>query len=142
MGKRESKTYAGMIVLFEEQRQEDLDVIRWIRAMDMYIKLQCDGGANVSCTPHKHILQHVETIPDYHIGGIGKYMKCTNWGIFYMQCRGGDVIPVKMYFSPEAKETIVLPTDTVTSPLDKFDSWQQTGNVTDGTGSIQFFSET
>ena len=122
MGKRDSKTCAGTIALSEEQRQEDLNVIRRMRAMDMHIKLQCDSGANVSCTPHEHILQHVETIPDYHIGGIGKGIKCTKSGIFYIQCRGGDVISVKMYFSSEAKETVVSSTDTVTSHLEKFDS--------------------
>jgi len=46
-----------------------------------------------------------------------------------------------MYFCAEAKDKVVSPTDTVTSHLDKFDSWQQTNNVKEGYGTIRFYSE-
>lgn len=47
-----------------------------------------------------------------------------------------------MYFSSQAKETIVSPTDTIILHLDRFDSWQQNNNITDLTGSARFYSET
>ena len=47
-----------------------------------------------------------------------------------------------MYFSAEAKETVVSPTDTGTSHLDVFESWQQINKVTDRAGTIRFYSNT
>ena len=118
----DTNTCAGRAALSEEQREVGNHVIQKIRMNDMHIKIQCDGGANISVTSIKSILQNVQNIPDYHIGDIGKGIKCTRRGIYYLQRRNGEVIPVKMYFSAEVKETVVSPTDTVTFHLDMFDS--------------------
>ena len=76
-----TKTCAGRVALSEEQREAEIHVIQKVRIHDMYIKLQCDGGANISVTSIEFILQHIQNIPNYHIGGIGKGIKCTKRGI-------------------------------------------------------------
>ena len=136
-----TKARSSKPLLTEAQIREDVDIIRMINRGNKNIRLQCDGGANTSVTNDETILHHIQDIPDYSIGGIGDGINCTKKGIFYLQCDNNEVLPVQMYFSPQATETVVSPTDTVTSHFDKFDSWHQLNNVKQGTGHLRFSSE-
>ena len=62
-------------------------------------------------------------IAEYVIGGIGDGIKCTAKGVFHLLCDDGSVLPVTMYYSPMAIETVVSPTDIVFSNTNKYDSW-------------------
>ena len=129
-----------MPALTEEQRRDDL---RTIRMIDKIIcsRTQIDGGANISCTNDETILYNVVNTPVYYIGGIGKGIRCSKRDIFFIQCNNGKKLPVHMFYSSEAKETVVSPTDTVTSHTHKFDNRQETCNVEKGIGSVRFYLE-
>jgi len=75
-----SRTRSSILDLSEEQRKDDLDTIRKINSI-MFIRLQCNGGANISVTTNLAILQNIKRIEDHHIGGIGKGIKCTHRGM-------------------------------------------------------------
>ena len=89
------KGYLKIPVETESQQQGDIDIICMIDANNFRIILKCNGVANASVTNREHIIHHAEIIPDYHIGGIGKGIKCAKRGIYYLQCEYGNVLPVK-----------------------------------------------
>ena len=85
--------------------------------------LQADGGANRSFTNNRDLLHVSWDIAEYVICGIGDGIKCTAKGVFHLLCDDGSVLPVTMYYSPMAIETVVSPTDIVFSNTNKYDSW-------------------
>ena len=46
-----------------------------------------------------------------------------------------------MFYSEQATETVISPTDIVTRNSETFDSWTQTSNVKAKTGNLQIYSE-
>ena len=78
-------------------------------------------------------------ITPYQIGGIGSGITCTTKGIFHIVCDVGSMIPVEMFYSNDATETVVSPTDTVFSNSDQFDSWWQISNCHTGGGELRFY---
>ena len=87
-----------------------------------FFKVQVDGGANRSVTNCRDCLHTSWDITPYKIGGIGDGITCTAKGIFHFICTDGSVLPITMFYSKEATETVVSPTDTVFSNADAFDN--------------------
>ena len=102
-------------------------------------RLQVDGGANRSVTNNIDYLTTSWEIAPYRIGGIGAGITCTAKGIFHIICSDGSVLPVEMFYSAEATETIVSPTDTVSNNSTDFDSWWQLANCRTGGGELRFY---
>ena len=71
------------------------------------------------------VLHQIINIPDYYIGGIGSGIKCTTMVIYHLHYKKGNLLPVHMYFTEDANETVLLPTDIVTTHEGTFDSWLQ-----------------
>jgi len=135
-----AKTRSSRTLWTESQLREDVEVVRLITRGPVNMRLKYDGGTNISVTNDITILYHAQDITDHFISGICKGIKTTKKGILYLQCKNGDVIPVRMYYLAKASEALVSPTSTVTSHFDKFDSWSQTNNVRHGTGALRLFS--
>ena len=75
----------------------------------------------------------------YNIGGIDTDITCTSKGIFHIICTNGSVIPGEIFFSKDATEAAVSPTDTVFTNSASFDSWWQTSNCLTGGGELRFY---
>ncbi len=104
-----------------------------------FIKLQCDGGANRSVTNDESLLHVSWDISPYSIGGIGTGITCTKKGLFHLICDDESILPVEMFYSAEATETVISPTDIVFSNSDKYDSWWQLNNCAKGNGGLRFY---
>ena len=65
---------------------------------------------------------------------------CTHKGLFHLECTNGSVLAVSMYFTADAKETVISPTDIVLGPGSSFDMWWQVGECRNGTGTLPFSS--
>ena len=135
-----SKCCSSMPALMEEQQRAGIQTIRLIGGV-VRIRVQCDRGANISVTQNESNLHSVKNINDYYIGDIGKGIKCTKRGIFYLRCNDGKALTIKMHFSANAKETVVSPMDAVASHSDKYNLWQQASNVRISKRSLCVFSE-
>ena len=86
-------------------------------------RLQVDGGTNRLVANNMDYFTTSWQIEPYQIGGIGAGITCTAKGIFHIICSNGSIVPVEMFYSREAIETIVSPTDTVYNNSTDFDSW-------------------
>ena len=104
-----------------------------------HFRLQVNGGANRSVTNNRDYLHTSWDITPYKISGIGSGIACTAKGIFNIVCDDGSIIPVEMFYSAAATETVVSPTDTVFSNSDQFDSWWQISNCQTGGGELRFY---
>ena len=103
-------------------------------------RLQADGGANRSVNNNRDMLHVSWDIEEYSIGGIGDGIECTVKRLFHLLCDDGFVLPVTMYYSPMATETVVSPTDIIFSNANKYDSWWQNNNCASGEGSLRFYN--
>ena len=104
-----------------------------------HFRLQVDGGANRSVTNNRDCLHTYWDIKPYTIGGIGSGIVCTGKGIFHLICDDDLVIPITMFFSSQATETVISPTDAVFSNSTSFDSWWQMADCATGTGHLRFY---
>ena len=103
-------------------------------------RLQTDGGANHSITKNRDFLRTYWDIAPYNIGGIRAGIVCTGKVIFHLICDNNSIIPITMFFSTDATETVISPTDAVFSNSYYFDSWWQMADYTTGTGNLWFYS--
>ena len=78
-------------------------------------------------------------IAPYRIGGIGRGITCTKKGIFHLVCDDGSILPVSIFYSAEATDTVLSPTDIVFCNADTYDSWWQLSNCTKGKGELRFY---
>ena len=77
------------------------------------IRIQADGGANRSVTNHYNIMNSIWEIKPHYIGGIGSGIKCTHRGIYKLLSDDDTILNVEMFYSKEATETVISPTDIV-----------------------------
>ena len=64
---------------------------------------------------------------------------CTKKVIFHLICEDGSILPVSMFYSKEATDTVISPTDIVFCNADKYDSWWQLSNCKQGTDELRFY---
>ena len=82
------------------------------------VQVQLDGGANCSITNNPAILTRYQPTPGYAIYGVNKddvALTCTARGYIPWAADNGDIVYVPCYYSPDAAETIISPTDVVMS---------------------------
>jgi hypothetical protein len=80
------------------------------------IRLQVDGGANCSLTNKKEYLSRYQSTQTYNIYGVTKdeiALQCTGKGYLPWYSENGDILYIPCYYSPNAAETIISPTDVV-----------------------------
>ena len=103
------------------------------------IRIQADGGANRSVTNHYNIMNSIWEIKPHYIGGICSGIQCTHKGIYKLLSDDDTILNVEMFYSKEATETVISPTDIVMTN-NMFNSWSQTANCSTKTGNLKFYS--
>jgi deoxyuridine 5'-triphosphate nucleotidohydrolase len=106
------------------------------------IQVQIDGGANRSITSRHDILHRFKTTTAYPIYGVNKEdvaLQCTGRGYLPWVAENGDTLYVPMFYSPDAAETIISPTDVVMSHHHLFCAWAQFSHCTTGQGHVTFY---
>ena len=78
-------------------------------------------------------------IAPYQIGGIGSGIPCTKKGIFHLVCNEESVLPVSIFYSAEAINKVLSPTDILFCNVDKYDSWWQSSNCSKGNRESQIY---
>jgi hypothetical protein len=64
---------------------------------------------------------------------------CTGVGYLPLQADDGTMVLVKCYYSPDAAEAIISPTDVIVNNASDFtDAWSQYSNIDTGQGYIEF----
>ena len=96
--------------------------------------LQIDDGINRSVTNNRYCLHIAWNVSPYIIGGIGTIIICTAKEMFHIICDDGLVLPITIFFSKEATEMSVPPTNTVYSNSDNCDSWWKVTTCNTGAG--------
>jgi hypothetical protein len=103
------------------------------------IRVHVDGGANRSITNTKDYLLSFCNIKKYHMSGVATgeaALVCTGVGYLPWQSDSGVVVLVKCYFSHDAADTIISPTDIVVNNITDYNAWSQYSNVDTGDGYI------
>ena len=106
------------------------------------VRVHVDGGANRSITNNKNHLIRYKNIKKYPMSGVsseGPALICTGVGFFPWHADDGNIVLVKCYYSEQAKDTIISPTDIVVNNITNFDGWGQHSNLDDGTGYVEFY---
>lgn len=102
--------------------------------------VQVDSGANRSITKTKDLLSRYEsTTQAYNIYGVGKdevAVQCTGKGFLPWQSENGDILYIPCYYSEQAADTIISPTDVVLSHKQLYSGWAQFAHVNTGRGKI------
>ena len=105
--------------------------------------VQVDSGANRSITNTKDLLSRYEsTTQAYNIYGVGKdevAVQCTGKGFLPWQSENGDILYIPCYYSEQAADTIISPTDVVLSHKHLYSGWAQFAHVNTGRGHITFY---
>jgi hypothetical protein len=99
------------------------------------IKIQIDGGANRSITSRQDLLHRYKPTNAYPIYGVNKddvALQCVGRGYLPWIADSGDTLYIPMFFSPEAAETIISPTDVVLSHSHIYCAWAQFSHCTTG----------
>ena len=102
---------------------------------------QIDGGANKSMTNSLDNLEAYWEIEPVPMKGVSSEIKImhTYRGIYNLVARAGNIIPILMFYSPQASHCIISPNDAVATSCD-FSSWTQHSNIDTGVGHIRFSS--
>jgi dUTP pyrophosphatase len=106
------------------------------------IKIQIDGGANCSITNNINTLiqvQHIEPYPIYGVSSDAAALQYTAKGYLPWTAEDGEIIHVPCFFSPNAAEPIISPTDVVLSHPNKYTAWAQFAHCSSGQGNITFY---
>jgi hypothetical protein len=106
------------------------------------IRVQIDGGANRSLTNNKDLLSRYQATSTYNIYGVSKEeiaLQCIGKGYLPWPSDNGDVLYIPYYYSPNAAETIILPTDVVLSHKQIYTGWAQFTHIDTGRGNITFY---
>jgi hypothetical protein len=106
--------------------------------------LHIDGGANRSITNDSTLLLQMRHIRPYYMSSASQAdsIKCTGMGYLPWQAPNGRSILVKCYYSEQATDTILSPSDIVLTNGTVFTSWTQHANMTTGDGHITFTGKT
>ena len=106
------------------------------------IQIQIDGGANRSITSRQDLLHRFKSTTAYPIYGVNKddvALQCVGRGYLPWVAENGDTLYVPMFYSPDAAETIISPTDVVMSHHHLFCAWAQFSHCTTGQGHVTFY---
>jgi len=106
------------------------------------IKIQIDGGANRSITNNINNLinvQHINPYPIYGVSGEAEALQCTAKGFLPWTADSGQTINVPCFFSPQAAEPIISPTDVVLSHPNVYAAWAQFAHCQTGMGNVTFY---
>jgi hypothetical protein len=104
------------------------------------LRLHIDGGANRSITNDHSILLAFRYIKTYKMSSAGgeNDISCTGKGYLPWKAPNGDTLLVQCYYSPQAPETIVSPTDIVVTNNNQYKTWTQHADLSTNTGYIEF----
>ncbi len=104
-------------------------------------RMHLDGGANLSVTPRLDLLVKYKNIKKHAIAGVaqdGPALYATGVGYLPWRAEDGTTLLVKCYFSNNAAETIISPTDVVVNKFQDYNAWSQYSNLDTGQGYITF----
>jgi hypothetical protein len=105
------------------------------------VRVHIDGGANRSITNLREHLLSYRNIKKYPMSGVAAgdaALVCTGIGYLPWQADGGEIILVKCYYSSDAADTILSPTDIVINCHSDYDAWEQYCHIATGKGYIKF----
>jgi hypothetical protein len=106
-------------------------------------QLHIDGGANRSITQDHHRLLNFKNIKPYYMSSASQNndIKCTGIGYLPWTSTNGTTLLIKCYYSPNAADTIVSPSDIVNNHITQYHSWTQHANMATGKGTITFSNQ-
>ena len=110
--------------------------------MPPHFIVQLDGGANRSITNNPNLLHHFRNIRRYAMAGISDgapALYCTGKGYLMWKAATGEVLAVSCYYSHQASETIISPTDVVLNHIGTYNAWSQHADIDNGSGHITFY---
>jgi hypothetical protein len=96
--------------------------------MQHSICIHVDGGANRSVTNNPDILTGYKNIKRYPLSGVsgdGPAIHCTGMGYLPWKSDTSETVYIKCYYSKDAAETIVSPTDVVANHITDVYAWGQ-----------------
>jgi hypothetical protein len=105
------------------------------------VRVNIDGGANRSLTNDRSHLISFRNIKRYPMAGVAvdiNALVCTGVGYLPWQADDGTMVLVKCYYSPNAAEAIISPTDVIVNNASDFTAWSQYSNIDTGQGYIEF----
>jgi len=105
------------------------------------IQVHIDGGANRSVTNLSEQLISYKNIKKYPMSGVaagGAALICTGIGYLPWIADNGEILLVKCYYSTDAADTIISPTDIVINSLSDYEAWEQYSHIDTATGYIKF----
>lgn len=106
------------------------------------IKIQIDGGANRSITSRQNLLHRFKPTSAYPIYGVNKddiALQCVGRGYLPWVADNGDTVYIPMFYSHEAAETIISPTDVIMAHNQLYCAWAQFSHCTSGQGHVTFY---
>jgi dUTP pyrophosphatase len=105
------------------------------------VRVHVDGGANRSITNDSGHLLSYRNIKKYPMAGVAAgeaALTCTGVGYLPWQADTGEVVLVRCFYSPEAADTILSPTDIVVNNIHDYEAWEQYSHIDTGKGYIKF----
>lgn len=106
------------------------------------VRVHVDGGANRSVTNNIHCLTGYRDIKKYPLNGVsgdGPAVYCTGVGYLPWKADSNATVYIKCYYSKDAAETIVSPTDVVINHLTDIHAWGQHCNIDTGKGWLKLY---
>lgn len=107
----------------------------------MEFRLHLDGGANMSVTSDQSLLINFKNIKKHAIAGIAQgeaAIYATGLGYLPWRAATGETLLVKCFYSAQAADTIISPTDVVINQWSDYNAWSQYANVDEGCGYVAF----
>jgi hypothetical protein len=127
-----------------------ISIIRLIRAatamgtpLHQKLRLHIDGGANRSITNDATQLLQFKNIKPYPMSTAGgdSDLICTGVGYLPWKSTNGYTILIRCYYSKNAVDTIVSPSDIALNHLTPFHTWTKHANLESNQGWITFLNE-
>jgi hypothetical protein len=105
-----------------------------------HYQLHIDGSENRSITNDDSLLLHRRHIRPYYMSSASQEdsIKCTALGYLPWRAPNGYTILIKCYYSGQATDTIISPSDVVLTNKTAFKAWTQHADMTRGSGYISF----
>jgi hypothetical protein len=104
-------------------------------------RIHLDGGANLSLTNDAEKLINFRHIKRHPISGVADGSPALYaTGIGYLPWKASDetTLLVKCFYSAQAAETVISPTDIVLNHITDFNGWTQYSNIDSGKGHVAF----
>jgi len=104
------------------------------------LRLHIDGGANRSVTNQRDHFIKFKNIKMYYMSSAAgdNDIACTGIGYIPWRSQQGQTVLIKCYYSKNAPETIVSPSNIVLGHLSTYHSWTQNADMSTNTGYIKF----